>query len=118
MMRAAILSLAFLSSAALFAQETATYQSFDVPGSVNTYAVAINESATTAGYSVDASGVHHGFVRSAAGVLTPFNDIDAGFASNRGTLAMSINDSGTATGYFSDSHFRHHAFERSAAVRS
>ena len=56
-----------------------------------TFAIGINTGGKIAGYYVDAGNASHGFVRTAAGVITAFNVTGAGAGANQGTFAAGIN---------------------------
>ncbi len=88
---AAVCLLGPLFSAAL--GQTPSYLSFHVPGSLATYPLSINDSQTVTGYWVSSSGVTHGFVRQATGVITSFDIAGSTF-----TLPFSVNNAGQITG--------------------
>jgi hypothetical protein len=91
----------------------ATFITIDVPGATGgTVAQSINSGGAITGYSVDASGVSHGFLRSAGGTITSFDVPGAGTASGQGTAGTSINTTGSITGYYVDAGGVHHGFLR------
>ena len=72
-----------------------------VPRATSTAVTAINDSETTVGSYADRQGNEHGFIRTAAGALTVFDDpalITKG-ARSYGTIATGINASGVVVGY-------------------
>ena len=76
----------------------ATITVFDVPGAgtgpnQGTFATAINDLGTIAGYYLDGNNEKHGFLRTATGTFTTF---DA--SGSAGTEPLSINDAGTIAG--------------------
>jgi hypothetical protein len=77
-------------------------QSFAVfdgaPDALHTFVNSINDSAVV-GWSVNASGGYHGFVRDPSGNLTVFDCPNA-----PGTVPLSINASGAVAGYTGDYH--------------
>jgi hypothetical protein len=73
--------------------QTPAYLSFQVPGSIATYPLSINDSMTVTGYWVDSSSVPHGFVRQASGVITSFDVAGSTF-----TEPFSINNAGEIAG--------------------
>ena len=83
-----------------------TITEFDADGTHNTYAVAINDAGTIAGYAGNS-----GFVRAAGGTVTLFSS-PAG--EKYPTLGLGINDAGAVTGYWLDSHKVAHGFVRAA----
>jgi hypothetical protein len=98
-------AIACLSVWAASADAKATYIAFDVPGAAGTVPYSINNKGVVTGWSLDASHVPHGFVRSVDGTVTTF---DAPGAVD-GTLPMAIDERGTITGYYDN-----HAFIRAA----
>jgi hypothetical protein len=58
--------------------------------------------------------VIHGFLRTAAGVITPFDATGAGTGPGQGTQVESMNASGAITGWYIDNTGVYHAFERKA----
>src|SRR5437667_7478095 len=96
-----------------------TITTFDAPGAgtgpfQGTYALGINPSGTTTGFSRDGDDVRHGFIRSQDGSFTIFDAPGAGTAAGQGTRAYSVNPSGTITGFFSDSVNTAHGYVRSS----
>ena len=78
-----------------------TYSGVNVPGAYpGTYAWGINDAGTVTGYY--RSGSFHGFMRTANGSITTFDDP---FASD--TLAMAVNDLGVIVGYYNGGGGRH-----------
>ncbi len=74
---------------------------------------AINDHGAVTGWSQDANGAYHGFVRSPDGKLTVIDIAEAGVGSGQGTHAMGINNWGVITGFFVDSNNVLHGFLRS-----
>jgi hypothetical protein len=72
---------------------------------------SINTTGVIAGDYVDASGVSHGFVRSATGTIASFDPPGAQGALG-GTFAPSINKAGVITGSYSGADGVDHGFER------
>src|ERR1700679_4255478 len=73
------------------------FTTFDAPGAgttasalQGTAAFSINAAGDIAGFETDSSGVHHGFVRSAAGAFTEFDASGVGAGQNQGTQPLSI----------------------------
>src|SRR6266550_7945305 len=94
-----------------------TITTFDAPGAgtgpfQGTYALNIDPSGTTIGFSRDANNVRHGFVRSQDGSFTIYDAPGAGTAAGQGTRAYSINPTGTITGHFTDSANAAHGYVR------
>jgi hypothetical protein len=75
-----------------------TFISFDAPNAVDTLALSINRNGDIAGYSVNASNVAKGFVRTASGTITSIHPAGAS-----ATHATSINAAGDIVGYYTDS---------------
>lgn len=78
---------------------------------------SINSIGATTGDYADSSYGYHGWVRSAAGVITEFDVVpgtiascDNGFC--RGTYPESIDQSGTVVGYYVDQYYVAHGFVR------
>src|SRR5207249_5992849 len=110
---------AILVALAMSSQTRAqTITIFDAPGAgtgflQGTYAFNISPSGTIIGYSRDANGVRHGFIRSKDGSFTNFDAPGAGTAAGQGTRAYSINPAGEITGFFTDSVTAAHGYVRS-----
>ena len=68
---------------------------------------SINTSAAIAGYYTDSASIPHGFFRSAAGEITPF-DVPGSIA----TYGESINTSNVIAGYYKDAGDIAHGFIR------
>jgi len=112
---AAIVLIALALSSPISAQ---TITIFDAPSAgtgflQGTYAFNISPSGTIIGYSRDANGVRHGFIRSKDGSFTNFDAPGAGTAAGQGTRAYSINPAGEITGFFFDSVTVAHGYVRS-----
>jgi hypothetical protein len=85
-----------------------TFATFDAPGagtgaSQGTFAISIDTAGVIAGYYIDASNAHHGFVRAADGTITTFDVTGAGAGAFQGTTPLGINTSGTVAGFYIDS---------------
>jgi hypothetical protein len=77
-----------------------------------TVVMSIDAGGDVAGFLTDSSGVHHGFVRVAAGTFTEFDVTGAGTGKNQGTLALNIESGGTVTGVYIDSMNVYHGYVR------
>lgn len=75
----------------------ASYVSFQVPGSMGTYPMSVNNSMAVTGYYYASSTVVRGFVREPDGAVTTFDVAGSGW-----TEPESINDAGEITGYYED----------------
>lgn len=91
------------------------FTSFESPGADTTpndfngtFAQSINDRGVIAGYYADATGLTHGFVRSAEGGFTTF---DVSGAVN-GSFPIYLNDVGAIVGYSLDVNLLFHAFLR------
>lgn len=87
-----------------------SYASFDVPGSTDTNPEALSQTGWVGGYSVDAAGHGHGFVRDPGGNLS-------GFDATRGitkTVVQDINNNGQSVGYYYEDGSGDHAFIRNS----
>ncbi len=102
-----------------------TFTTFDAPnagttspGIEGTIPISIDTAGDVAGTYIDANLVYHGFVRTASGTLTQFDDPNASTAANRGTAAISMNDAGQIVGFFVtgsyDTTSTYHGFLRAA----
>ena len=59
-----------------------------------------------AGIYADSNNAYHGFVRSAAGAITTFDDPNAPTAnSSRGTFPMAMNDAGQIVGFYTTGNY-------------
>jgi hypothetical protein len=79
------------------------FNPFDMQG---TAALDINAAGETAGVTIDANNVEHGFVRTPSGTITVFDAPGAGTASFQGTFPTEVsglNSSGTIAGTYFDS---------------
>ena len=81
---------------------------FDPPGSVATYAVAVNNDNVVAGYYSDSASHTHGFLRKDRSI-TSFD-----VAGSTSTTALAINGSGSIAGYYTDAAYASHGFLRVA----
>ncbi len=68
---------------------------------IYTIPAGINDRATIAGSYQDTAQAWHGFLRSADGGITVFDDPDANTNGN-GTIATAINNNGAVTGFYED----------------
>lgn len=84
--------------------------SFDVPASNGngTVPIGVNLAGTITGWYWDASGVAHGFLRSADGTYTTIDGPNA----PSGTLPVGINLFGAVAGFYNDADFVSHGFVR------
>ena len=87
-----------------------SFQAFDPPGSINTFALATNNRGQIVGYFSDAAGATHGFLRQPDGSLVT---LDA--PSAVATFAAGINDQGTIVGQWLDAGGAAHGFTRSSS---
>jgi uncharacterized membrane protein len=93
-----------------------TFTTIDIAGAgtnseQGTYALVVNLTGDVAGYFVDPSGVSHGFIRTAAGVITPVDILGNGIQSAN---ISGINAAGDTVGAYVDSLSTEHSFLRSA----
>src|SRR5579872_1870952 len=91
---------------------------FDVSGAgtgtgQGTSPFLILNDGTILGQYIDSGNVVHGFLRSAAGAITPFDAPGAGTGSGQGTYPQAANSTLTVVGYYSDSNGVYHGFIRS-----
>jgi hypothetical protein len=91
------------------------FSTIDAPGAGNTHALGttpqdINASGIITGYFTDANNTSHGFVRSAAGMITVFDAPGAGTLDSTGTNTQSINSTGVIGGSFVDQQFVTHGY--------
>jgi predicted membrane protein len=84
-----------------------TLTTFDVPGSVGTYAESVNRTGTITGFYAGADGISHGFVRDSNGNITTFDP-----PGSTNTFAYSINPTGAITGSYKDANSLSHGFIR------
>jgi hypothetical protein len=101
-----ILGLLFCAASVSAQDSRAFYISFQVPRSLQTSPVAINNLSAVTGTYTDAKGTH-GFVREALGKITPFN-----VPRSTATTPTAINDDGMIVGNYSDSNNVTHGFLR------
>jgi hypothetical protein len=92
---------------------------FDAPGAGaaadnGTFGQAINPDGAIAGYYLDASSVHHGFLRAADGTITTFDAPGAGTEFSSGTFVQAINPAGAIAGFYVDASRNFHGFVRAA----
>lgn len=108
--------------AAALPEAAGTFITFDAPGACGTpvfpgctYPVAINPAGVILGYSVDANGMPHGFLRDSSGTFTSFDVSGAvAYSANffEGNPASSLNPQGEATGGYFDTNGAQHGFIR------
>jgi hypothetical protein len=71
-----------------------------------TTGIAIDTAGDVTGTYADGNNAYHGFVRSAAGAITTFDDPNAPTVnSSRGTFPMSINDAGQIAGFYTTGNY-------------
>ena len=92
------------------------FTTIDVAGAgefsqLGTYAMGVNLAGDVAGYYIDPGGIDHGFIRSAAGVITT---VDVPVNGNLGTLIFAINGTGDTVGAYYDAQNDEHSFVRSS----
>jgi hypothetical protein len=92
-----------------------TITSFDVTGAGTgsgdgTEPAGIDATGVVVGEYVDASGVNHGFQRSAGGVITTGSVPGAGTGSSQGTFPETVSSSGAIAGYYVDANGVNHGF--------
>ena len=75
---------------------------------------AINDEGTVAGFYNDANGMHHGYLRSADGRFTYFDDPNGGDQFHQGTVPQFIVGY-TVAGFYEDSDYVWHGFEWNGA---
>jgi len=88
----------------------ATYVSFEVPESMGTYPMSINNSMAVTGYYYASSTVVRGFVREPDGTITTFDVLGSDW-----TEPESINDAGDITGYYED--YSQNSFQSQSFIR-
>ena len=83
-------------------------QAENFPGSVQTQAVAVNGTGTSAGFYVDATGANHGYVRRNG----RFHRVDFPGTTSRPTFnqLLGINGPGIAVGFFNDAKGMSHGY--------
>ena len=113
----AVLCLCFLFAAGLAQDSKPAFTTFDAPGAgagfnQGTIPDGINDSGVIVGHYVDATGVSHGFRRSAQGSIATGDVPGAGHGSGEGTVPFFINATGEITGYYIDSGRVAHGFVR------
>lgn len=106
-MFAAVLTIAIQPSA-----QSQTYITFDPPGSQGTVPTSINPAGAITGYSRDLNNVAHGFLRSADGVITPFDAPAAGNDLFQGTTPSVITPQGLIVGTYTDENYNGWIFLR------
>lgn len=95
-------------------QRTFTTIDVDGAGTANgqgTFIEAINDSGDVAGYFIDSNSLTHGFIRSAAGVITTF-DVPA--SNGESTVAQGIDSDGDVVGFFNAPNTGGHSYIRTA----
>ncbi len=102
-----------------FVEAGGTVTPFTVNGSALNYCEALNDSGTAVGDYKDAAGVYHGWMRTAAGILST---IDVPAASTTpgtapcvsgpiaGTVPLGINTAGYVSGHYWDTRYNEHGF--------
>ena len=111
------------AAVAALPEAAGTFITFDAPGACRTPgtspgctdAVAINPAGGILGYSVDANGMPHGFLRDSNGTFTSFDVPGAVLYSavfTEGPPGSSLNPQGEATGGYLDVNFVEHGFIR------
>jgi hypothetical protein len=114
---------ALLCSVAATGAFAQSFTTFDVKGSgtskgQGTVAYATNAAGVSAGLSLDAGDVAHGFVRAANGKITKFDAPGAGTKGfHQGTAAKAINSDGTIAGYLIDANGVNHGFVRDSGKK-
>ena len=104
-----VVALALCSRPASIAEaKTATFTTFDPPGSVATEPFAINPAGAITGVYLDANGNQHGFLRARDGTFTSFD-----FPGSIFTVPFAINPAGAITGLYGDASGNVHGFLRS-----
>jgi hypothetical protein len=88
------LATAALALAVPTALRAEQFTIFDVPDSVGTFPQSINVDSTITGFSVDAEGVAHGFVRTAGGTIVSFDANDPVSIDKRGWTAGTFGNRG------------------------
>jgi hypothetical protein len=93
-----------------------SFTTFDPPGSLSTYAVAINTAGTITGfYGIQdniGNYIGRGFLRARDGTFATFD-----FPGTTSTAPQAINPAGAITGYYGDAKGKTHGFLRIPAHR-
>jgi probable HAF family extracellular repeat protein len=79
-----------------FIESGGVYTTIDVPGSISTIGLGVNDSGTVVGYASTQSGSEHSFIYSNGG----FKILSDPLAISNGTFAESISNSGVVSGYY------------------
>jgi hypothetical protein len=87
---------------------------FDIPSSIATLPVAINNGNAVTGSYTDASGTSHGFLLTPNQPPVTFDVTGAGVGNFEGTFPVSINDKGAVAGSYRDVNLVNHGFLRQA----
>jgi hypothetical protein len=104
-----LLCLALIPSGAWAASYS--FETFDVPSASETWGQGINDSVQVTGWY---SG-RHGFIRSANGSTSTFDNMSPYCNGSGFTYALGINNGGQVCGYcLASTYLRHHGFVRSA----
>lgn len=97
-----------------------TFTSFDAPdagtgsgqGTFTATVDGLNPTGWISGYTTDANGLSHGYVRSPGGAFSTFDAPGAGTGSGQGTDTSGVNPVGTVTGYYIDANGVYHSYVR------
>ena len=89
-----------------------TFTTFDAPGAVNTFCVAINPAGVIAGGYTDADNLLHGFIRAKDGTFTTYEAPGAGTGPGQGTGPNGMNSEGDVTGNVTDASNVTHGYVR------
>jgi hypothetical protein len=84
-----------------------TFTTFDVPGSMYTLGISINDEGTVTGWYADSNGFDHGFVRATDGTITSFDPPGSSY-----TNPSAINAGGVITGNYIAENGEGHGFVR------
>jgi N-acetylneuraminic acid mutarotase len=106
---------------AVVGSATPGFTTIDVPSAgtsmrQGTLALYIDPAGDIAGVYLDASGVEHGYVRTANGAIKSFDAPNTGTGQNsNSTVPIGMDTAGDVAGLYSDSNKVYHGFVRSAA---
>jgi hypothetical protein len=114
LLSAAIICFGLFVSAA-FAADSARIVSFDVPGSITTYALGITSAGVVVGDYTDTNNVLHGFTYDTSGNFVTLDAPGAGTGSGQGTRPISVSPSGEICGVYIDQYGHDQGFFRNTA---
>ena len=97
-----------------FDQSYDTITEFDPSGSTLTVPAGMDAAGDITGTYRGAGNVWRGFIRTAAGAITSYDEPNAGTGKGQGTFGGAANPAGDVTGWYIDSDGVEHGFERTA----